>query len=103
MDEEIDNYNWRPEYPNVIMKTTLTLHSAKFNYISHWGMSHIAVILIFPRINRVNEWDLCIVHHPCQHEELAINYVLLILESSPSCGKYIQTCILHPRKRSRTM
>ena len=94
MEEEIEDFNWRPEYPNVVMKTTsIIMQSSKFNFISHSGLSHIALIFIFPTRNGINEWDICIVHHPCQDEQSAMNQLLLVLDNSPSCGEYIPTCV----------
>ncbi len=94
MEEEIDDFNWRPEYPNVVMKaTSITSHSSKLNFISHSGLSHIALIFIFPTRNGVAEWDICIVHHPCQDKQSAMNQLSLVLENSPSRGKYIPTSV----------
>ena len=56
MEEEIEDFNWRPEYPNVVMKaTSLTSQSSKLNFISHSGLSHIALIFIFPKRNGADE------------------------------------------------
>jgi len=92
--EEIDDYNWRPEYPNCIIKsTTITDQSKKLPCLSHNGVPHIALILIFPTHGEAQEWDSSIVHHPNQDKESALNHLLEFLEESPSSGRYNTTCV----------
>ena len=101
MEEEIEDFNWRPEYPNVVMKTTsIIMQSSKFNFISHSGLSHIALIFIFPTRNGINEWDICIVHHPCQDEQSAMNQLLLVNSFTFLWRIHSNLC---QRKRDRTM
>jgi len=88
-NEEIEDYNWRPEFPTTIVKTSeMTDRSNKLSYISHRGITHIALILIFPTTSVIEEWDVCIIHHPCQDEETAQNHVLEFIAQSPSPEKY---------------
>jgi len=92
--EEMKDYNWRPEYPNCVIKSTkLTDQSKKLSCFSHSGIPHIALILIFSTSGIAQEWDSCIVHHPNQDEESALSHLSAFLEDSPSPGTYNTTCI----------
>lgn len=92
--EEMEDYNWRPEYPVCVIKTSeLTDRSKKLLFLSHSGIPHISLILIFPTSRDVEEWDICIVHHPNQDEDSALSHLLAFIENSPAPGIYHPTCI----------
>lgn len=92
--EEIKDYNWRPEYPDVVVKSTaITCHSSNLSYLRHSGISHIALILIFPIDMDINGWDVCVVHHPCQDKEYVMHHASKIIQSSPSFRQYNLMCL----------
>lgn len=92
--EEMEDYNWRPEHPNCVIKSMqVTDHSKKLSSLSLCGVPQIALIIIFPTLGEAQEWDTCIVHHPNQDEEYALNHLLAFLEDSPSSGTYNTSCI----------
>jgi ubiquitin C-terminal hydrolase len=92
--EELEDYNWRPEHPNCVIKSTeVTDQSKKLSSLSLCGVPQIALIIIFPTLSESQEWDTCIVHHPNQDEESALNHLLAFLEDSPSSGTYNTSCI----------
>lgn len=92
--EEIKDYNWRPEYPISVIKTTeFTDQSKNVSFLSHSGIPHIALILIFPTLSETEEWDICIVHHPFQDKESALSHLLGFMANSPAPGRYNPTCI----------
>ena len=87
--EELEDYNWRPEYPNCVIKSTeVTDQSKKLSSLSLCGVPQIALIIIFPTLGEAQEWDSCIVHHPNQDEKSALNHLVAFLENSPSSGTY---------------
>ena len=92
--EELEDFNWRPEYPSVVIKTSeFTDQSMKISFLSHSNIPLIALILIFPTSSELEEWDVCIVHHPCQDKESALRHLLMFLENSPRPGRYNPTCV----------
>ena len=48
----------------------------KISVLSHSNIPLIALILIFPTSSELEEWDVCIVHHPCQDKESALRHLL---------------------------
>jgi hypothetical protein len=92
--EELEDYNWRPEHPNCVIKSTeVTDHSKKLSSLFLCGVPQIALIIIFPTLGGAQEWDTCIVHHPNQDEASALNHLLAFLKDSPSSGTYNTYCI----------
>ena len=89
------NFEFRPEMPEkVILGVSLTLNSGNFLYFSQWNIEHHAIVIIFPRITTMDNWDACIVHHPDQDPTLAKKYLVdSILAHAPRSGTYSSHCI----------
>lgn len=78
---------------NAIKSSVIVHQSGKLWYITHHGIQHIALILIFPTLSEEEKWDVWVVHHPGQDEETAMSHLIIFLEKSPSPDQYTLICI----------
>ena len=88
IDEQNHNtHDLRPETAMVVIHTHVkgTTCGTTLQEIIQMGLSHHALILIFPPCaNDTSHWDSCIIHHPFQHEADALNTLKKIVPATKS-------------------
>ena len=61
------DYQLRPEEGSAVVATSVTSCSGHMSHLNVKGISHSALVLIFPNNEQARpQWDVCIVHHPLQ-------------------------------------
>lgn len=93
-DDELEGFQWRPDNSSCTLYTSvLTDQSMEITFLPQYGVPHVSLIVIFPTLSEIEKWDICIVHHPGQDHNTAMQHLTTFVERSPEPAKYNKTCI----------
>ena len=84
------NHDFRPEQPRtVLIPTKVICHDPKnLRQLMQMGITHHALILIFPCQQNEEIWEACIVHHPLQAPSSARIVLNTLTNRAPTHGTF---------------
>ena len=94
-DGDMKPAQFRPEDMTVVIPTLVKCTEMGYDYRQNLqaGINHHAIILIFPFDSHSNKWQTCIIHHPHQNRENALDVLEKVTRRAPSPGDYSHHCI----------
>lgn len=94
-EDQMKNHDFRPEQPRtVLIPTKVICHDPKnLRQLMQMGITHHALILIFPCQQNEEIWEACIVHHPLQAPSSARIVLNTLTNRAPTHGTYTNHCV----------